>query len=76
MGTGPRTEPVERNYHEITPGRFYYTTKKCARCSAWLRESDPDLCEKCDMHEQERRWAALDASVPCSHTIPGTCDYC
>jgi hypothetical protein len=26
--------------------------------------------------EQERRWAALDASVPCSHTIPGTCDYC
>jgi len=26
--------------------------------------------------EQNRRWAALDASVPCSHTIPGTCDYC
>jgi len=25
--------------------------------------------------EQRRRWAALDA-LPCSHTIPGTCDYC
>lgn len=27
-------------------------------------------------NEQDRRWAALDVSVPCSHTIPGTCDYC
>lgn len=24
---------------------------------------------------EQARWAALDA-VPCSHTIPGTCDRC
>jgi hypothetical protein len=33
-------------------------------------------CPGCQYEaEQRRRWAALDA-VPCSHTIPGTCDYC
>jgi hypothetical protein len=38
------------------------------------------VCSTCgmtrDQAEQERRWEALDASVPCGHTIPGTCDYC
>jgi hypothetical protein len=35
-------------------------------------------CEPCvrDINEQEQRWAALDASVPCSHSIPGICDRC
>lgn len=39
---------------------------------------DPDSCGCWDEFnaEQQRRWDALDASVPCSHAIPGTCDYC
>ena len=32
--------------------------------------------ENDDQAEQERRWRALDASVPCAHFIPGSCDYC
>jgi hypothetical protein len=54
----------------------------CSFCGRRDLDHPKPGCEGCgydhcgDAHEQARRWAALDASVPCSHTIPGTCDYC
>lgn len=53
------------NGHELR----WFLGSECPDCGRAADFTD-------DPDEQERRWAALDASVPCSHTIPGTCDYC
>lgn len=44
--------------------------------ATYLARETADMLATQYAAEQSRRWAALDASAPCSHTIPGTCDYC
>jgi len=35
-------------------GERVYATKTCKGCAATLRESDPDVCERCDLHSSDR----------------------
>lgn len=61
----------DEDFSDAPWGEQQAQVNRMERATDTDEEKDDD-----DAAEQERRWAALDASVPCSHTIPGTCDYC